>query len=314
MQIVDWVSFNLQSTICYPTAGPDKNLLKLHRFSLIILYLLTALTVAFYLAHGWEYYRLPLSKRPHHPAHAAFKPGGVVGHGLGIIGSSLMVLMLAYSLRKRMRMMRRWGNISWWLNYHIWMGIAGPLLVILHTSFKVSGIIAISFWSMIAVAMSGVFGRYLYVQIPRGISGNELSIQELNAERHKLLNSLRDRYLVSDETLRQIEGDASASKGAGWSAVTSWVTSDLARFGEMARLKKILRTKSALADSEIKQALAIAKQYRKLARRTAFLKQAQTLLHHWHLIHKPFAVVMLLIMMVHIVVAIVFGYTWVFKA
>jgi hypothetical protein len=82
----------------------------------------------------------------------------------------------------------------------------------------------------------------------------------------------------------------------------------------MARLRKILRAKSALADSEIKQALTIAKQYRKLARRTAFLKQTQTLLLHWHIIHKPFAVVMLLIMMVHVVVTVLFGYAWIFKA
>lgn len=288
--------------------------MRIHRFSLIILYLLTVLTVAFYLIRGWEYYRLPLSERPHHPSYAAFKPGGVVGHGLGVIGSGLMILMLAYSLRKRLRSMQRWGDIRWWLNYHIWMGITGPLLVILHTSFKVSGIIAISFWSMIAVAVSGVLGRYIYIQIPRGISGSELSMQELDAERHQLLNNLHERYRVSDETLRQIEGDASVSLARGWSVVTSWLTSDLARLGEMARLRKILRAKSALADSEIKQALTIAKQYRKLARRTAFLKQTQTLLLHWHIIHKPFAVVMLLIMMVHVVVTVLFGYAWIFKA
>jgi hypothetical protein len=36
------------------------------------------------------------------------------------------------------------------------------------------------------------------------------------------------------------------------------------------------------------------------------------LFHYWHVIHKPFAIIMYIIMFVHILVAVYVGYTWIF--
>jgi hypothetical protein len=49
---------------------------------------------------------------------------------------------------------------------HIFFGLVGPALVILHSAFKVQGLVALSFWSMIAVA-ARVFSAATYLQIPR---------------------------------------------------------------------------------------------------------------------------------------------------
>ncbi len=100
---------------------------------------------------------------------------------MGVIGSAMMLVMLLYSARKRLDSWQKWGSIASWLDIHIFFGIFGPLFVILHSTFKVNGLVAISFYSMIAVALSGILGRYLYLQIPRNIRGHELSIQDLEA-------------------------------------------------------------------------------------------------------------------------------------
>jgi hypothetical protein len=42
------------------------------------------------------------------------------------------------------------------------------------------------------------------------------------------------------------------------------------------------------------------------------LNTARRLLHHWHIFHKPFAIIMILIMIVHVIVAVSFGYRWIF--
>ena len=34
--------------------------------------------------------------------------------------------------------------------------------------------------------------------------------------------------------------------------------------------------------------------------------------HYWHVIHKPFAYVMLVVVIIHVGVSIAFGYTWIF--
>ena len=81
-------------------------------------------------AGGLDYYRTPLLERAHHAGYWTWKAGGRVGHKLGVVGSSMMVLMLLYSLRKRVAALRRLGPLSRWLDVHIFLGVFGPLLVV----------------------------------------------------------------------------------------------------------------------------------------------------------------------------------------
>ncbi|MBI2840191.1 MAG: hypothetical protein HYX75_17890 [Acidobacteria bacterium] len=140
---------------------------------LVVIVAALVMVVIGLLMYGWSYYGLPLEQRFRSPLHADLKPSGRIGHLLGSVGSVLLVGLLPYSFGKRTRVISDWGPLSGWLKFHIFCGIAGPILITFHTSFKVRGIVAISYWSMIAVAASGVFGRYLYAQIPRALSGKE---------------------------------------------------------------------------------------------------------------------------------------------
>ena len=153
-----------------------------HRALLVVLYGLALAAVATLLVLGSDYYRTPLLERGHHPGYWTWKAGGTIGHKLGLLGSTMMVLMLLYSVRKRVGAFRRLGPLSRWLNAHIFLGVVGPLLVVLHSSFKVQGLVALSFWSMIVVASSGVLGRYLYLQIPRTRAGEVLARRGLDEE------------------------------------------------------------------------------------------------------------------------------------
>lgn len=100
-------------------------------------------TVAYFAAAGLSYYLTPLIQRPRHPLYWMLKPGGELGQAFGLIGCAMMVVMLAYSLRKRLRILRWLGPLRIWLDYHILLGICGPLLVILHSSFKVGGLVSL---------------------------------------------------------------------------------------------------------------------------------------------------------------------------
>ena len=77
---------------------------------------------------GWDFYLTAYIARPHHEDFHDYRPAGFIGHGLGIVGSLMIVLLLLYSLRKRIKFMRRWGDLRIWLRYHIFLGIAGPIL------------------------------------------------------------------------------------------------------------------------------------------------------------------------------------------
>ena len=143
---------------------------------------------------GLPYYLLPLSQRPHSAMHAQLKPAGLWGHGLGIIGTAMILLLLLYSVRKRGLLGFRFGRLRRWLDIHIFLGIMGPLLITLHTAMKFSGIVSISYFSMLAVALSGVFGRYVYMQIPRDARGHALGLEDVRDRLSAIQRTLVDTY------------------------------------------------------------------------------------------------------------------------
>jgi hypothetical protein len=276
----------------------------LRKFLMFLLYGLSALALLWLLLRGWEYYRLPLLERPHSPLHQSFRPSGFIGHGAGIIGSLLMSLLFLYSARKRFKFMRNMGNLRNWLAIHIWMGITGPLLVIFHTSFKIGGIVAVSFWSMTAVALSGALGRYLYVQIPHGPDGEELNEHLIRRELNKDLADLHQRFNLNDEQLSGLRKLA----GSG-SSLLSWIIADIIRPWTSFRFRVELQAAGVI---EINALMREARRTALMTRRLRFLNTARRWLHHWHIVHKPFAWVMIIVMLLHVAVSIIFGYRWVF--
>jgi len=104
------------------------------------------------------------------------------GHALGVIGFILMVLTeLLYSLRKRSRS-ARWGRMSTWLQFHIFTGLVGPYMVLLHTSWKFNGLAGLVTLLTVVIVASGFIGRYIYTAIPRSVDGVELEAVELQQQ------------------------------------------------------------------------------------------------------------------------------------
>ena len=102
------------------------------------------------------------------PASALF------GHLLGVLGFILMLLTeILYSIRKRSRT-ARWGSMASWLQFHIFTGLVGPYLVLLHSSWKFYGLAGATTLLTIIIVISGFIGRYIYTQIPRTLEGIEI--------------------------------------------------------------------------------------------------------------------------------------------
>jgi hypothetical protein len=96
------------------------------------------------------------------------------GHGIGIIGFLFMLMTeTLYSLRKRSRSVR-WGRMSTWLQFHIFTGLVGPYMVLLHTSWKFNGIAGVTTLFTVIIVISGFIGRYIFTRIPRSMDGLEI--------------------------------------------------------------------------------------------------------------------------------------------
>lgn len=99
---------------------------------------------------------------------------GFFGHSLGIIGLLLMLMTeTLYSFRKRSRT-TRWGRMSVWLQFHIFTGLVGPYLVLLHTSWQFRGLAGVVTLFTGIIVLSGLVGRYLFTAIPRAPEGHDL--------------------------------------------------------------------------------------------------------------------------------------------
>jgi hypothetical protein len=249
-----------------------------------------------------------MAERPHRPDFRAFRPAGSVGHGVGILGSLMIMLLLLYSLRKRLRMLQRAGEVRIWLRYHIFLGVAGPILITLHTAFKVGGLVAISYWSMVAVALSGFFGRYLYQQIPRNMLGETLGVEEIEARNESLLVELSTTYAMDDRTAAILE-DIALRKLEHRAAPMALL---MLPFLNSILARQLQRWSVRYLEGDRTAAAKLAKTWVLQTRRLRLFHLIRDLFHYWHVFHKPFAFIMILVMTVHVAVAVALGYVWKF--
>jgi hypothetical protein len=286
---------------------------KVHRFFLAILVFVVIAVTAILIYTGIQYYRLPLEERVYNASHQLLKPSGTLGHGIGIIGSFLMILgMVLYMARKRYRIFSRMGQLKHWLEFHIFLCTLGPIMILFHTTFKFGGLVAISFWSMVAVFLSGIIGRFIYIQIPRSIEGRELGLSEIKALKSDFGSILKNTYKLNDETCT-ILADSVRRKVEIYNPnpviryFRNWIDDNRT----IKTVKKVLHT-SNLNHADSKRILDMVQGDIHINRKIERLDTMQNLFKYWHVAHLPFALVMLIIMVIHVGVTIVFGYHWIF--
>jgi len=281
------------------------------RLFIWMLYAVALGALVYFLATGLDYYLLPLDARPHHPWYPVLKPGGLRSHGLGVIGSAMMLLLLLYSLRKRTRLFGDMGTMSQWLHVHIFLGIMGPLFVILHTTFKLNGLVAVSFWSMIIVALSGALGRFLYNQIPHNIQGQELSLEEVHELRRSMEINLKEQFHLDDNWLKELDELLTSWLGKR-ETLTGFALWEIRLFIGRSSLKRLIVQRFPIKKSDAGLLLQMARRKVVLERRIQLWQKIHQLFHYWHVFHKPFALIMYVIMFIHVGIAIWLGYTWIF--
>jgi hypothetical protein len=72
--------------------------------------------------------------------------------------------------------------VKHWFSMHMALGIAGPVLILLHSRFQLGSLNAsVAFWSMVVVASSGLIGRFLYRRIHHGLYGRKASLEQIRA-------------------------------------------------------------------------------------------------------------------------------------
>jgi hypothetical protein len=284
-----------------------------HRIFLSILVAIVFITLVLLIYRGLPYYKLSLEERVYHSEHNALKPSGTLGHGIGIAGSLFMIVGIAsYMVRKRYRSLSRLGLLKHWLEFHIFLCTLGPLLILFHTSYKFGGLVAVSFWSMTAVFLSGIIGRFIYIRIPRNIEGHELSLNEINGLKTNVAEIARNNYSLDEESYNILTNSIKNKVDLYHkNPVVRYIKKHLEDHRSVKLVRNVLK-RNKLPDAEIKKILALVKDDIRLNRRIEQLDTMQNLFKYWHVAHLPFAFIMLVIMVIHVGVTVLFGYRWIF--
>jgi hypothetical protein len=284
-----------------------------HKIFISILVATVMVAIMFLTFRGISYYRASSEDRFYHPDNSVLKPSGTLGHGYGIVGSLLIVIgVSSYMARKRYKFLSRLGILKHWLEFHIFLCTLGPILVLFHTAYKFGGLVAISFWSMVAVFLSGIAGRFIYLQIPRTIEGQELSLNDIRSMRSDVGSILKNSYKLDDQSYNVITNSIKKKIEIIDSNALVGYFSKTAEDRKTIHLVKTVLHQNNMAKSEIRQIVDLVKGDIRLNRKIERLETMQNLFKYWHVVHSPFALVMLIIMVIHVGITIAFGYRWIF--
>ncbi|MBZ5697601.1 MAG: hypothetical protein LAN18_03545 [Acidobacteriia bacterium] len=292
-----------------------------HRHRLAAGWIVSMAFVASFAIYGFDYYTLGSSERPFSPKHALLRPSGAIGVNLGILGVLLFFLIYLYPLRKRWGWLGRQGNSRHWLDFHVILGTAAPMVIALHSSFKFGGIAGMAFWIMTAVTLSGFIGRYLYSQIPRTLNAAELSIKEIQEMEVRLRWDAEEKHEKIGTDLIDLFALPSPAQVAHISMVAalgwmiwldlkrpfqvSWLRLRAGGFGAwLVSLFGILRTRNP----QLERAICIARRQASLSKRVLFLSRTKQVFNLWHVVHRPFSYSFAILAILHIVVVLGMGY------
>ena len=234
------------------------------------------------------------------------------GYWLGVVGGSLMVVLLIYPLRKRFRVLAVLGPLKHWFRFHLVAGIAGPVIVLFHSTFRVGSFnAAIALTCMLLVVASGIVGRVIYRKIHHGLYGSRATAADLQRALEQQLASLRavlSRLPAVEKEIGRYSALVSLPPQGRWQRGLHWALLGWNRYLAGRRVHKAIAGYDSRSGCD---AVATNEDLRTLIRtiddtlnavqRTAQFSTYERLFSLWHVVHIPFLCMLVVTAIVHVV-------------
>ncbi len=238
-----------------------------------------------------------------------------LGYWLGIVGASLMGMLLLYPLRKRFRILHAIGPTRIWFRLHMAFGLVGPLLVLYHCNFQLGSFNSrVSLYCMLLVAGSGIVGKHFYAAVHKGLYGRKTNLAELQKELAESVDQSRGLVKLMPELVarlhnlsQQFQGDrVTRSIGVGrslrWTFMHNFTR--LSLWFTARRELKLAAKQSEIVARDYKRLARTAsryiRDYTRLTGRVAQFSFYERLFALWHILHLPIFLMMVLSVIFHI--------------
>jgi hypothetical protein len=237
------------------------------------------------------------------------------GYALGIIGGSMMLILLLYPVRKRVRALRFLGTVPQVFRAHMILGIVGPVCILYHCAFSFGATNSnVALVSMLVVASSGIVGRYFYSKIHHGLYGRKAGLAELQ-QNAQVLKEQNPSLPMMPELIGRIESEEERLLGARGLMSVIFIAPFLIVI-RMAlarhRLRSYVRSSLRQAATELPSVAAeqrrverVVRSYieRRLgaSRRVIEFRTYERLFSFWHILHLPLFFMLLAAGIVHVI-------------
>jgi len=230
------------------------------------------------------------------------------GYILGIVGGSLMLILILYPISKRTALLKRLLPMRFWFGMHMLFGIIGPAMILFHSNFHIGSMNStIALISMLLVAGSGLIGRYIYTKVHHGLYGKRISLEGLKQELetkhtellriYKLDENLNNRLTKMENRLLQNYTGVMTSM---LHVILLVIDGRLLKYRIMRLLKSSIKNNTSLAVPDIKITRKFINRYTVALRKIAVLRIFERLFSFWHLLHLPLFIMMIITAVVHI--------------
>lgn len=257
-----------------------------------------------------DYYMLPVEVRPTHGKHAFLRPGLGVGLWLGIAATAMVLVNLLYLLRRSARLWPNFGSLKTWMTSHVATGILALLCAMLHGAMAPGDSPGgHAFWALVVLMVTGAIGRYFYACVPRAANGRELELAEVKTK----LGLMSEEWDKGQRKFREhVRAEVTALIEA-----RQWKSTLVGRIFELVGVQrgatKLLRhlaeqgREQGVAENQIKETITLARRAHRVALMAAHYEDLRGLLGGWRYLHRWVAALLVLLVVVHIVHAIVYG-------
>ncbi|MGI9271093.1 MAG: hypothetical protein ACR2QT_04915 [Woeseiaceae bacterium] len=273
--------------------------------------LVSAASIAAYLLHD-----------PQEPPNG----GTLLGYVLGTVAVLLVLWLTWFGIRKR-RYASTAGTVQGWLSAHVYLGLALPIVVLLHAGFQLGvNVHTLAFVLLLLVVLSGLYGVFIYMKYPERISTNRAGasrpelfdqLEDIDARSSRVASDLPDAFA----TLVQSGANRTQLGGTLWSrlhgADNSTIalpgqgqTSAVSNTGQEAALDWLADEQSRASDADaaakIGELSALLRNKRKLLRQIREDLRLQAAMELWLYFHVPLTVGLLVALITHIVVVFMY--------
>jgi hypothetical protein len=241
-----------------------------------------------------------------------YTPRSDFGFYLGVVGSVMMLALLAYPLRKHVGFMQHWGALKNWFRIHMIMGVVGPMLVLFHSTFHLRSTNAtIALFSMLGVVISGIIGRFIYTKIHYGLYGSRATLGKIQAKfaGHSIDAKSRLHFAPRvEQWLQSFERDSMQLDRSFTSHLFSPLTIGSKRiildFRCARELRRILKTeRHPEFRGGASEAIHLASSYLSKCQRVAQFSTYERFFSLWHMLHIPLIYILAACTIFHILAA-----------